>query len=72
MHDQLHLLAAILAQWQRPVASSEALDFLYQAMQAVSYRRTTTIIKMASKVGAFFVVVLFPVALAAAGVIQSK
>ncbi len=36
------------------MASSEALDLLYWAMQAVSYRRTATAIKMASKVGAFF------------------
>jgi hypothetical protein len=44
--DQLHLLVAILAQWQHPVASCEALDLLHQAMHAVSYRRTATAIKM--------------------------
>jgi hypothetical protein len=47
------LMATIFAQSWRPVASSEALDLLYQAMCAVLYRRTTTAIKMASKVGAF-------------------
>jgi hypothetical protein len=41
-------------------------------MHAVLYRRTATAIKMASKVGTFFVVILFVVALAAAGAIRSK
>jgi hypothetical protein len=41
-------------------------------MHAVLYRRTTMAIKMASKVGPFFVVVLFAVALAAAGAIWGK
>jgi hypothetical protein len=56
MHDRLHLLATILAQWWRPVASSEALDLLYcyWAMQAILYQRTTTAINMTRKVGAFF------------------
>jgi hypothetical protein len=35
MLDQLHLLAAMLTQWQRPVASTKALDLLYWAMHAV-------------------------------------
>ncbi len=72
MCDQLLLLAAILAQWRHPVASSEALDLFYQAMHTVLYRRTATAIKMASKVGVFFIVVMFPVALAAVGAMQSK
>ncbi len=72
MHDQLHPLAAILAQWQCPVASIKALDLLHWAMHAVLYRRTTAAIKMGSKVGPFFVIVLFAVALAAAGVIRSE
>ncbi len=54
MHDQLLLLAAILTQWRHPVASSEALDLLNWAMCTVSYWRTATAIKMASKFGAFF------------------
>jgi hypothetical protein len=41
-------------------------------MHAVFYRRTAAAIKMASLFGTFFVVVLFAVALAAAGVIRSK
>jgi hypothetical protein len=41
-------------------------------MNAVSYKRTAAAIKMASKVGPFILVVLFAVALAAAGGIQSK
>jgi hypothetical protein len=53
MHDRVLLSAAILAQWQHPVASSEAVDLLHWLMCAVSYPRTTTAIKTASKVGAF-------------------
>jgi hypothetical protein len=41
------LLGIILAQWQRPVASSEALALLHRAMRAVTYRRITMAIKMA-------------------------
>jgi hypothetical protein len=65
MHAQLHVSAAILAQWWRPVASTKALDLLYQAMCAVLYWRTAAAIKMASKVGPFFVILLFAVALEA-------
>jgi hypothetical protein len=36
------------------VASSEALDLLYQAMRAVLYRRIVMAIKTASKVGVLF------------------
>jgi hypothetical protein len=72
MSDQLHLLAAILARWQHPVASTKALDLLHQAMHVVLYQRTAVAIKMASKVGPFFVIVLFAVALAVAGAIRSK
>jgi hypothetical protein len=52
-HDQLQLLAAILARWRHQVASSKALDLLCWAMHAVSYWRTTAAIEMANKVGAF-------------------
>ncbi len=52
--DWLQLLAAILAQWRRPVASTKALDLLHQAMRAVLYWRTASAIKMAIKVGPFF------------------
>jgi hypothetical protein len=41
-------------------------------MSAVLYQRTAVAIKMASKVGLFFVIILFADALAAAGVIQSE
>jgi hypothetical protein len=66
------LLERILAQWRRPVASIESLDIRYRAMRAVSYRRTATAIKMASKVGAFFVVVVFIETMVAAGAKQSE
>jgi hypothetical protein len=52
--DQLHLLAAILAQWQRLVTSNKALNLLYQAMCAVLYSCTAVAIKMASLFGTFF------------------
>ncbi len=48
------LLGIILAQWRRPVASSEALDFLHWAMHVVTYRRIAMAIKMASFAGVFF------------------
>jgi hypothetical protein len=54
MHDQLLLLAAILARWQRPVDSSEALDLLYWAMHGVSYRCTTMAIKNGQQSGCIF------------------
>jgi hypothetical protein len=41
------LLDIILAQWQRHVASIEALDLLHRAMRAVMYRRIAMAIKMA-------------------------
>jgi hypothetical protein len=50
-HVLFMLSDIILAQWQRPVASSEALDLLHQAMNAVTYRRIAMAIKTASKVG---------------------
>jgi hypothetical protein len=43
----------IIAQWQRPVASSEALDVLHQAMRLALHRRIVVAIKMARKGGAF-------------------
>ncbi len=47
------LLDIILARWQRPVASSEALDLLHWAMHVVMYRRIAMAIKTASVVGVF-------------------
>jgi hypothetical protein len=66
MRDQLQALAAILTRWWHPVASTKALDLLYQVMCTVLYRRTAVAIKLASsKVGQFFVVISFAVTLAA-------
>ncbi len=62
----------VLAQWWHAVASRKAMNLLHWAMHAVSYRRTATAIKTDSKVGAFFVIVLFDVALAATGTIQRE
>jgi hypothetical protein len=52
-HDQLQLLAKILAQWQRPVPSTKALDLLDWVIHAVLYWCTTTAIEIAIKVGLF-------------------
>jgi hypothetical protein len=57
--DQLQLLAAILSQWRRFVASNKALNLLYWAMHAVLYRHTTAAIKMATFLGAFVDCCLF-------------
>jgi hypothetical protein len=70
--DQLHLLAAILAQWWRLVASNKALDLFYWAMWGVLHRRTAEAIKMAISLVYLLVVVCLPVALAAAGAIRSE
>jgi hypothetical protein len=50
----LQLLAAILAQWQRLVASNKALNLLYWAMGTVLYRCTVVAINMASCIGTIF------------------
>ncbi len=47
------LLAAILARWWHPVASSEALDLLHWARCVVLYRRIAMAIKTARKVGVY-------------------
>ena len=47
------LLDIILAQWQRPVASSEALDLLHWAMCAVTYRHIAMAINTATFLGVF-------------------
>jgi hypothetical protein len=49
----------ILAQWQCPVASSEALDLLHQVMCAVTYRRIAIAIKTATFLGVFVDCCLF-------------
>jgi hypothetical protein len=53
------LLDITLAQWQHPVASSEALDLLHRAMHAVTYRRIAIAIKTATFLGVFVDCCLF-------------
>ncbi len=58
----------------RPMAvfSGFFMKVLHGAMRAVLYWRTATAIEKASKVSTFNIVVLFAVALAAAGAIRSE
>ncbi len=58
-HVKFMLSDTILAQWWRPVASSEALGLLHWAMRAVAYRRIAMAIKTASFVGVFVDCCLF-------------
>jgi hypothetical protein len=58
-HVQLMLLEQMLARWWHPVASSEALNLLHQAMHVVSYRRIAMAIETASFVGVFVYCCLF-------------
>ncbi len=58
-HVRFMLSDIILARWQRPVASSKALDLLHWAMRAVTYQRITMAIKTASFVGVFVDCCLF-------------
>ncbi len=59
-------------QWQHSVASSGALGLLYWETHTEMYRRIAMATKVASKVSVIFIVVLFAVALVAAGAIRSK
>ncbi len=59
MHDQLRLLATILAQWQRLVASNKALNLLHWAMCTVTYWHIATAIETASFLGVFVDCCLF-------------
>ena len=52
-HVQFMLSDIILAQWQHPVASSEALDLLHRGMCTGTYQRIAMAIKTASFVGVF-------------------
>ncbi len=52
-HVQFILLDIILARWQRPVDSCQALDLLHWAMCAILYQHTTTAINMATFLGVF-------------------
>jgi hypothetical protein len=58
-HVRFMLSDIMLAQWQHPVASSEALDLLHWAMCAVTYRRIAMAIKMATFLGVFVDCCLF-------------
>ncbi len=58
-HVQIILSDIILARWQRPVASSKALDLLHWAMCTVLYRRTAKAINMATFLGVFVDCCLF-------------
>ncbi len=52
-HVQFMLSDIILAQWRRPVASSEALDLLHWEMCMVMYQRIAMVIKTATFLGVF-------------------
>ncbi len=58
-HVRCMLSGIILAQWQRPVASSEALDLLHCAMRTVTYQHIAMAIETASFVGVFVDCCLF-------------
>jgi hypothetical protein len=58
-HVQFMLSDIILAQWRRPVASSEALDLLHRVMCAITYWRIAMVIKMATFLGVFVDCCLF-------------
>jgi hypothetical protein len=62
----------VLVEWWCLVAFMKAMNLLHWVMGAVKYLHTTTAIEMVNKVDTFCIVVLFAVALAATGVIQSK
>ncbi len=53
-HDQLMLLEQILTPLRHPVASWKAMNLLHQAVCAVLYWNTATVIRMVNKVGVFF------------------
>jgi hypothetical protein len=58
--------AQTLVQWQHPVASSEALDVLHQAMHTTLLQRIPMVIKIASDFPAFFSssILLLPITVA--------
>jgi hypothetical protein len=58
-HVRFILSDIILAQWRRPVASSEALDLLHWAIHAVTYPRIAMAIKTACFLGVFVDCCLF-------------
>jgi hypothetical protein len=58
-HVRFMLSDTILAQRQRPVASSKALDLLHWAMHAIMYQHIAMAIETASFVGVFVDCCLF-------------
>ncbi len=58
-HVRFILSDIILAQWQRPVDSSEALDLLHWAIHAVTYRHIAMAIKMGCFLRVFIECCLF-------------
>jgi hypothetical protein len=58
-HVRFILSDIILAQWQRPVASNEALDLLHWEICVVTYRRIAMAIETASFLGVFVDCCLF-------------
>ncbi len=58
-HVRFILSDIILTRWQRPVASSKALDLLHRVMHAVLYRHTAAAINMATFLGVFVDCCLF-------------
>jgi hypothetical protein len=52
-HVRFILSDIILAQWQRPVASSKALDLLHWVMRTVLYRHSAAAINVATFLGVF-------------------
>ena len=73
MHDQFHILAAVLAQWRRPVASIVSLDPLSWVISLALYWRTATVSETADKYGAFCRFFLdATLTLSSAGVIRSE
>ena len=62
----------VLARRRCLVAFVKALDLLHQAIWAVYYRPIMMAIEMTIKVGTYYIVVLFAVALAAAEAIRSE
>ncbi len=58
-HVRFMLSDIILAQWQHPVASREALDLLQRGMRAVTYRRIAMAIKTPTFLGVFVDCCLF-------------
>ena len=62
----------VLARWRHLVTFMKATNILHRAMRTVYYRRIAMAIETAIKVGTYYIVVLFAVALVAAEAIRSE